>query len=166
MTSSKMPEREREEGAISSSTVICNQRGEWVAVGLGPGELTITAAGSNAASNQPTLQERAERAGTLVVAFLDLFLGAEPPRRAAYSKDGSLPKDRPPSPRPYRQAVFARPALMQGDQRAPQAIRQAGLSSRSLSAAPYNLPGSAQNSALASGAEGSSSAAPVACYVY
>ena len=161
-----MPEREREEGAISSSTVICNQRGEWVAVGLGPGELTITAAGSNAVSDQPTLQERVERAGTLVVAFLDLFLGAEPPRRAAYSKDGSLPKDRPPSPRPYRQAVFARPALMQGDQRAPQAIRKAGLSSRSLSAAPYNLPGSAQNSALASGAEGSSSAAPVACYVY
>ena len=138
------------------STVICNQRGEWVAV-AGPESglsLTITAAtaGRDAASDQPTLQERLERAATLVVAFFDLFLGAEPPRRDAYSKDsdGSLPQDRPPSPR-ARQAVCARPALMNG--------AQPGASSRRLSAAPYNL-------ARAGGAEGSSSAVPVACYLY
>ena len=135
------------------STVICNQRGEWVAVG-GPESgvsLTITAARRDAASDHPTLQEHMERAGTLVVAFLDLLMGPEPPRRA--SEEVSLPKDLPASPRP-RQAVLVRAALMKDD--------QPGTSSHRLPVAPSNLGGSAENSARAGGTQGSSIAAPSA----
>ena len=155
-----MPDRERAEAA--DSTVICNQRGEWVAV-AGPESglsLTMAAARHQADLDQPTLQERVERAGTLVLAFLDLFLGPEPPRRASCSEDGVQPKDCPSSPR-ARQAVFARPA------REPALIKgaQAGVTASDwlLPAAPYNVAGRAQTSARAAGVEGH--AAPVDCHV-
>jgi hypothetical protein len=79
------------------SVSIRNQSGEWVDVTTAGLKLTITADGRDADDDSITLQERAQRAATLVFGFFDLFLFADvtPRRPLRFARSCCMKSDRP-----------------------------------------------------------------------
>ena len=68
--------RTQRKGSVDSVS-LRNQSGEWVDVSTTGLKLTITANGRAVDDDSITLQERAQRAATLVLGFFDLFLFAD-----------------------------------------------------------------------------------------